>query len=486
MENRANNNVHTTNTLPMDFGSLEAGESRNVTFTYNVPQGVNSFKVSIRMTFLDESGNQHFYPENVESPPADAINVKEHGVIGDGITDDTTAIQATINSAQTGSTVFFPAGTYKISTALSVNKPLNILSYDHATIHQTRSSTRGMNITGTGPVEINGLDFIGTQYGRYDAYETAIDASGNSNANMPLTGLTIKNCNINTWGGNGIIADWARGINIQNNNVKDIWYTGVTISSVIDGSVTSNNIDNISADGIVGTNAYGIAITRSSGTLDKNPRSANLSIDNNTVSNVTTWEGIDTHAGENIAFTNNRVLHCRTGIAVVDRDGLAPLSIDVSYNLVDWGLDDGLGQIGIVFKGTDNLTARATGSITNNIVKHHGEARVQNSAGIQIYVTQSVRISDNTLAEVSPNGIRVFYHNYDFAVSGNAITDVWTNNYFGSYGVRIGEAQTGYDHNIGSVSQPALIRGTKAALKINTGKVIIQDESPPTNQVVVS
>ena len=54
----------------------------------------------------------------------DVFNVKNYGAIGDGTTDDTTAIQAAINAAQTAGAgqVWFPAGTYKITGTLSITK----------------------------------------------------------------------------------------------------------------------------------------------------------------------------------------------------------------------------------------------------------------------------------------------------------------------------------------------------------------------------
>lgn len=47
------------------------------------------------------------------------INVKLYGVKGDGTTDDTVAIQAIINT-YVGRTLFFPAGTYKITATISI------------------------------------------------------------------------------------------------------------------------------------------------------------------------------------------------------------------------------------------------------------------------------------------------------------------------------------------------------------------------------
>lgn len=48
------------------------------------------------------------------------LNVKDFGAKGDGTTDDAAAIQAAVNAITAGGTLFFPAGTYKISTSINV------------------------------------------------------------------------------------------------------------------------------------------------------------------------------------------------------------------------------------------------------------------------------------------------------------------------------------------------------------------------------
>lgn len=52
-----------------------------------------------------------------------SINVLGYGALGDGVTDDTAAIQAAIDAAvaSLGGTVFFPSGTYKTTSQLTVN-----------------------------------------------------------------------------------------------------------------------------------------------------------------------------------------------------------------------------------------------------------------------------------------------------------------------------------------------------------------------------
>ncbi len=53
---------------------------------------------------------------------ADWVNVKDFGAVGDGVTDDTAAIQAAINSLPAPGTVFFPIGLYQVSAELVVNQ----------------------------------------------------------------------------------------------------------------------------------------------------------------------------------------------------------------------------------------------------------------------------------------------------------------------------------------------------------------------------
>jgi len=49
------------------------------------------------------------------------VDVTTYGAMGDGITDDTAAIQAAINSITEG-TVYFPAGDYKITNGIAIGK----------------------------------------------------------------------------------------------------------------------------------------------------------------------------------------------------------------------------------------------------------------------------------------------------------------------------------------------------------------------------
>ncbi len=73
-------------------------------------------------------GTRRVTIENLKEFFSDYANVVDFGAVGDGVTDDSAAIQAAIDKAETdGLRVFVPAGTYLISTALSVPTGVEIV-----------------------------------------------------------------------------------------------------------------------------------------------------------------------------------------------------------------------------------------------------------------------------------------------------------------------------------------------------------------------
>jgi hypothetical protein len=114
-------------------------------------------------------------------------NVKDHGATGNGSTDDTTAIQNTINlaSAAGGGTVFLPPGTYVVtpSSGAALTVPSNVTvrgASRKASI--LKKSANGILIAMSGP----STDATGATHNRYSSLQ---DLSLNGNN---LTGLLVQ------------------------------------------------------------------------------------------------------------------------------------------------------------------------------------------------------------------------------------------------------------------------------------------------------
>jgi len=72
------------------------------------------------------------------------INVVDYGATGNGTTDDTAAIYSAIGALASGATLFFPCGTYLISSRLSVN--IDRVTIDGGSCAVVRGTEAGGNI----------------------------------------------------------------------------------------------------------------------------------------------------------------------------------------------------------------------------------------------------------------------------------------------------------------------------------------------------
>lgn len=77
-------------------------------------------------------------------------NVKAYGAVGDGTTDDTTAIQAALTAAAGGGTVFVPAGTF-ISSNLTIGAQTTLMGTGRGSVLKAKASTTGNFIAFTTP-----------------------------------------------------------------------------------------------------------------------------------------------------------------------------------------------------------------------------------------------------------------------------------------------------------------------------------------------
>jgi hypothetical protein len=101
--------------------SIRVQDSKG-SLVYSAPQATE--RISSDLVTFTQAG-VGAVPRTVQVKLEETISVKDFGAVGDGVADDTAAIQAAINSI-TGGTVYFPTGVYKFSN-LTITKAIQLV-----------------------------------------------------------------------------------------------------------------------------------------------------------------------------------------------------------------------------------------------------------------------------------------------------------------------------------------------------------------------
>ncbi len=287
-------------------------------------------------------------------------------------------LQARIDAAPTGSILDLSGCLYEGSVIMGRSLTLSggtiIVPHGEAGI-----TVAADNIT------LVGLDLVGPQSTRFDANEIGIVVSATASA--PVRNLTIRNVEISSFGNAGISLLDVSGVTIERDRIHDIVYAGVIVMSGSVGTISGNVVQRI---GVVGSeanegNAYGITLTRQSGTLAVSPPSSDFTVAGNTVEDVPTWHALDTHAGRRILFTGNTVRRASRPIFITTDGGTLRAShITVSGNRLEapspvtWNLQ------AITTYATDNVTITGNTAIGWHQTQFFGDYR---SASTNLVVT---------------------------------------------------------------------------------------------------
>lgn len=123
------------------------------TATYRITTQTDGYVVagnSCVVKFIyDGQSNRWILKElfNANSGTNSTLNVKTIGALGDGVADDSAAIQATLNLAP--NICYLPKGTYKINSTINLNTPNIIMKGDGIDITTISAGTASMTMLGT-------------------------------------------------------------------------------------------------------------------------------------------------------------------------------------------------------------------------------------------------------------------------------------------------------------------------------------------------
>ena len=292
------------------------------------------------------------------------FNVKDFGALGDGITDDTAAIQAAIDAASAagGGTVEMSVGTYIVSAGLEPSDGCLMLK---------------SNVT------LNGAGMGETVIKLQDGSDTKVtgivrSAYGEETHDFGMKNLTLDGNRENTTG------------------KVDGWFNGYIPGS--EGKDSNVMLDSVE---IVDCSGYG---------FDPHEQTVNMTIQNS----VSHGNGLDGFVADflsdsvfqnNIAYNNDR-----HGFNVVTSTHDFTLSNNVAYENGSTGI--------VVQRGSENIPSPTNITITGGAVYGNGAEGVliklssgvtvtgldihdNGNAGIRIYGSQDVDIVDNTLTNNS-------------------------------------------------------------------------------------
>ncbi len=350
------------------------------------------------------------------------VNVLDYGAVGDGVANDTAAIQAAVNSLANGGEVYLPAGTYRINSTITISNANTALVmetgakllYATATLTAVELAAAGCEIR-NGQIQAPAI-FDGTNSPITYAV-IKISAENCSVRNLTMTNVP----RVGIWfseGGNGIVS----GCRIDG-GTSDTFFTGSntvhfgiaidppSIASqgnfVVEGNIIRRCVQG-AGSGNTGSASYeqGFAVTGnvfelcwnhgwySSGLANGSTISANSFVGCQVPIAVTGWDHVITGNSLTVQTTGTGVITDNelTGISLRD-----PVRCVVTGNVIKGEGVDG----GVVIGFDDNSGVPGADKVTDNICSNN-VIQITNSsvAGVVAirFLGNSTVVSNNIIA----------------------------------------------------------------------------------------
>lgn len=178
---------------------------------------------------------------------------QDYGATGNGVTDDTTAVQAAFTALQsTGGTLFVPAGTYLVSSVITCTGTVNVIGAGPGVSVFHQSSTTANAITYNATAALAGVSITGISLtGPGSGSGIGLLLEGNGGA-AQVNGANVGNIVVSGFGSHG---------------VSVINATGCTFESIFTSSLGGNALLLTGGSGNTATAISGGPISTTSATL---------------------------------------------------------------------------------------------------------------------------------------------------------------------------------------------------------------------------
>lgn len=221
---------NTTGAYTITFRTGAAGTS------VVVPNFETGITVHSNGTDVYQGGNSNF------------VTVKDFGAVGNGVTDDTVAIQNALDNG--GNCITFPDGTYLISAAIKPSSNQELVGTGGTITMVNNTFAAGVHIDTKSNVRVNGLRIIGASGG--NSFDQAILIATSTNViveNCLIQDIGIEDISPNEWGHGIEINGASANVKIVDNTIKNIkgygQYRGdgITLRSSSNTLIQGNTID---------------------------------------------------------------------------------------------------------------------------------------------------------------------------------------------------------------------------------------------------
>jgi parallel beta helix pectate lyase-like protein len=345
--------------------------------------------------------------------PTGGISIKAFGAVGDGVANDTAAVQAAMNAGARA--VHCEVGIFAVDT---VTIPSTVRHISGAcTLKQRSLNHNTFNVVRPSGLVIEGLTLEGIPGSDIAANNNGIFVSGGSN--VLILGVTCtgyrQNC---VWveDSSDVTVDRALGYGLAK---------GVQFRGVRRGAITNS----VFRDTALPSTIFTIAIFLDSSSGHAFGICTDIRIANNLVANYANSQAIEVHAGQRVTITGNIASNVMMGIsmnAAVAADTIS--DVTVSGNTIQGTatrFDGATGGAGIQAAGFDVRHPATNVAIVGNTVRSMNGALLDSSTGaIQAHEADNVTIMGNTIQSTAANAIVVGPAARGVLVSQNTVDHV--------------------------------------------------------------